>query len=524
MQLEVKADLRVDEAGTITGTAWPFGSPDSVGDVITKGAFGTPGKLPMLWSHDQNQVVGVWDEIRESAEGLTVKGKLLVDDVERAREVRAIIKAGGATGLSIGFQTKKAAPRTGGRTISSVDLKEVSIVAIPCHPGAKITNIKEASLADENTGADAPTVEERVGALETDVAAIKADVAAMRGSSEETAKSLKAMETKMARPAVHGTRSADESAILEKKAFAGFLRKGREALVADEVKALRVADDTAGGYFATPEFSTEVLKGIVEVSPMRQAARVGSVSSGSIILPKRTGRPTAHWVGETEQRQETQSAYGQVEIPIHESACFVDVSLRLLEDSAVNVEAEVSSDLAEEFGRQEGEVFLKGNGIKKPLGILNAPGIAYTPTGNAATLGTDPADLLISHLYSMPAYYRNRGSWMLNVATLAALRKLKDGNDVYIWQPSLAEGQPEHILGRPVIEAPDMDDIGAGTVPIMFGDFNTAYRIYDRVQLSLMRDPYTQADRGLVRFHARRRVGGDVVMAEAVKFIKCATS
>lgn len=338
-------------------------------------------------------------------------------------------------------------------------------------------------------------------------------------------KAREALELKIARPAIDkGDKADDPDKALERKAFAGFLRQGREALPVEEVKALRVADDTAGGYLAPPEFVAEVIKGIVEISPMRQAARVGSTSSGEVILPKRTGRPTARWVGETETRQETGSTYGQVQIPLHESACFVDVSLRLLEDAAVNIEAEVAFDLAEEFGRQEGEVFLTGNGDKKPLGLLNDPELTYRPTGNASTMGSDPASLLIDHLYSMPQYYRNRGVWMMNGKTLAFIRKLKDGDDTFLWQKSYADGQPETILGRPVVEAPDMPDIGAGTIPIVFGDFERAYRIYDRVALSLMRDPYSVATSGLVRFHARRRVGGGLVLAEAVKAIKCATA
>lgn len=521
-RFEFKAAINVDDMGAISGIAWPFGSPDMVGDLITKGAFTAPATLPMLWSHDQSQVVGVWDSIAETERGLEVKGRLLVDDVERAREVRAIVKAGGAGGLSIGFQTKKAVPRQGGgRTISALDLKEVSIVSVPAHPGALITNVKEAPMADQQ-GADAPTIEQRVGTLETSVKSIQTDIAAMKGTSDESAKALTRIETKMNRPA--GGKQPDAEVPIERKAFVSFLRQGTATMALDEVKALRVSDDAQGGYFAAPEFSAEVLKGIVEISPMRQVARVGSTGSGSVILPRRTGRPTGRWVGETEERQETGSTYGQVELPIHEIAAFIDVSLRTLEDSAINVESEVSSDLAEEFGRIEGDVFLNGNGDKKPRGILTYDTIGITPSGNASTLGSAPADLLITHLYSMPATYRNRGAWMMNGSTLAAIRKLKDSSQGYLWQPSLAEGSPETILGRPVIEAPDMPSIGSGTIPIIFGDFKTAYRIYDRVQLSLMRDPYSQATHGLVRFHARRRVGGGLVMAEAVKFIKCATS
>ncbi|MFI5410150.1 phage major capsid protein [Kaistia sp. UC242_56] len=321
-----------------------------------------------------------------------------------------------------------------------------------------------------------------------------------------------------------GKEKPEDGPPIERKAFTGYLRAGRESLSPDEVKALTIGDDTAGGYLAPAEFSTEIVKGIVEFSPVRQAARVGSIASGSIILPKRTGRPTAHWVGETEDRSETESSYGQMEISAHEMACFVDVSNRLLEDAAVNVEAEVGSDLAEEFGRLEGVSFLTGDGVKKPLGLLKDPDVIRVPTGNAATLGAAPADLLITALYSLPATYRTRSAWMMNGATLSAIRKLKDGQGNFLWQPAFVAGQPETILGYPVIEALDMPDIGAGTEPIIFGDFASAYRIYDRLALSILRDPYSKATNGLTRFHARRRVGGGMVQAEALRKIRCATS
>lgn len=318
-----------------------------------------------------------------------------------------------------------------------------------------------------------------------------------------------------------GTESKSEDDRVEAKAFTTFLRKGKEALGVEEVKSLRVSDDTSGGYLAPPEFSAEVDKNIVQFSPVRQAARVGQTSSGSVIVPKRTGRPTANWVGENETRSATESSYGQAEIPIDEIACYVDVSNKLLEDAAVDVAAEVAFDLAEEFGRAEGEAFVSGNGVKKPLGFLSDTGLSYTPAGHASQI---QADGLIDLFYGLAPFYRQRAVWMLNGSTLAAIRKLKDGNGQYLWQPGLTAGQPETILGRPAIEAVDLPDIGAGTFPVLFGDFVSAYRIYDRVTLSLLRDPYSQATSGLTRFHARRRVGGRVVRAEAIRKLKIATS
>lgn len=148
-RFEIKAALAVDDAGTITGTAWPFGTPDRVGDIITKGAFtGAPAVLPMLAFHDKSDPVGAWNEIVETETGLQVKGRLLIDEVARAREIHALVRSGAVGGLSIGFITKAATPRRGGgRTISALDLAEISLVTIPSHPGARVTSAKDAAAA-----------------------------------------------------------------------------------------------------------------------------------------------------------------------------------------------------------------------------------------------------------------------------------------------------------------------------------------------------------------------------------------
>jgi uncharacterized protein len=148
-RVEFKADIAVDEAGMITGLAWPFGQPDRVGDEIMPGAFkSAKAPLPILMGHDSMQPLGAWNEITETSKGLEVKGQLLVNDVVRAKEVSALVKAGALGGLSIGFVTKSASARKGGgRTIKALDLVECSIVAIPMHPGAKITSSKSGAAA-----------------------------------------------------------------------------------------------------------------------------------------------------------------------------------------------------------------------------------------------------------------------------------------------------------------------------------------------------------------------------------------
>ena len=147
-RLEFKSTFGVDDAGMITGIAWPFGTADRAGDIIEKGAFNTPAVLPMLAHHDPARPVGVWDQISETDKGLEVKGRLLIGEVADAQEMRALVRAGAIGGLSIGFMTKKAAGRAGGcRIISALDLVEVSLVTVPSHPGARVTSAKDASLA-----------------------------------------------------------------------------------------------------------------------------------------------------------------------------------------------------------------------------------------------------------------------------------------------------------------------------------------------------------------------------------------
>jgi HK97 family phage major capsid protein len=332
---------------------------------------------------------------------------------------------------------------------------------------------------------------------------------------------LEKVEIRLARPGL--TATPERANTVENKAWTNFLRRGREAMEDfSEIKSLVVSDETAGGYLAPAEFVAQVLKVVTQFSPLRQAATVGTTSAGSVILPKRTAIPTGYWVGETEDRTATQPSYGQLEIPVSEAACYVDVSQRLLEDAAVDVAQEVARDLAEEFGRLEGQAFINGDAVKKPWGVMADPNVGFVVNGHATAV---QSDALINLVYALPPYYRNRSAWLMNSSTLAAARKLKDGQNNYLWQPSYQLGQPETLLGRPVIETVDMPDIASGSFPIAYGDWATAYRIYDKPNgFSVLRDPYSVATKGLVRFHARRRVGGQVVLHEAAKKLKMSTS
>lgn len=504
--IEVKAQLSVTDEGEIEGIAWPFGSPDRVGDVIEKGAFANAlPPLPMLASHDQKEVVGVWSEITETTEGLHVKGRLLVDDVPKAREIRALVRAGAMRGLSIGFATLKSLPRKGrGRTITALELVEVSPVAVPSHPGARILSAKENVMTDttEDTTIDKDALmtelSEKMAGKFTELEK-KFDAAPLVARLDK-------LEAKANRPGDGTTTKADDAA--ERKAFISFLQTGTV-----EGKALTTADDTTNHVLAPEQIEAEFIRNLVEYSPIRAIADVRGTTAGNVILPKRTGITNALWVGETTARTESEPTFGQGEIATKELATFVDISLRLVEDSA-NVLAEVNLALAEDFGQKESLAFVNGSLALEPSGFMTDAGIVATDAASATVI--DP-DELIAMMYAMPATYRNAGTWVMNGTTLAHLRTLKDGDGRYLWQPSYQAGQPETILGRPVVEAIDMPDIATGEEPIIFGDFKRGYRIYDRLSLGILPDPYSQRTNGLMRYHARRRVGAGVVRPDAFR-------
>ncbi|QIB32687.1 phage major capsid protein [Ancylobacter pratisalsi] len=329
---------------------------------------------------------------------------------------------------------------------------------------------------------------------------------------------LDKIEAKVNRPG-GGTDAKGEPSV-EQKAFGAYLRHGDRAPDA-ELKVLTVSSDTQGGYLAPTEMSAEFIRDITEFSPIRTLATVRTTLAPAVSYPKRTGITNAKWKGETQAQEASEPGFGQVEIPIREVNTYVDVSNQLLADSGGTAEAEINLALAEDFGQKEGLAFVSGNGILEPEGLLTAASLAETLNGHATTLS---ADALIALMYALPAPYRSRGSWLMNGGTLAKLRTMKDGQGNYLWQPSYQAGQPEMILGRPVVEAIDMPDVAANAYPILFGDFATGYRIVDRLALSILVNPYIRATEGITRIHATRRTGAGVVQARALRKLKMAVS
>ena len=308
------------------------------------------------------------------------------------------------------------------------------------------------------------------------------------------------------------------------KAWDSFMRKGESNMDEMERKALVVGTAATAGNLAPAEYVAELIKVITEISPVRSVARVRQTSNKEIEVPSKTATFAAAWTAEAGTRAETTGYTTSLNtIPTHEMYALVDISGALLEDSVFDLEAEMNIEFAEQFAKAEGAAFLTGNGTNKPTGILDSTTVASETAAAAAALATDD---LMDLIHGLKSEYARSASFMMNRATLGAIRKLKDTAGAYIFQTGFSgqAGLPNTILGHAYVEAPDMADIAAAAKPIVFGDFRRGYMIVDRIALSVLRDPYSQAATGNVRYIARRRVGGEVVLAEAMRALKMAAA
>jgi HK97 family phage major capsid protein len=359
-----------------------------------------------------------------------------------------------------------------------------------------------------------------------------ADEAAWKAAQEEHSRKLEARFTRIALGLGGGTSgiegNPDEP--LREKAFRKFIREGGNGLGPEEVKVLTQGTDTQGGYLGTPAtFVAEVIKAEVLFSPVRSIVTVRQMGAAELQQPKRTGTASATRVGETQTRAPTgDPTWGMVKLSAPEMYAECRATLMQIEDSAFDMEALLRDEFAEQFGVLEGSEVISGNGVNKCLGILdaNAAGvgvpIAFTVSGAAATIkGASGAegDGVVNLFHAVKTAYAVNGRWILNRASLGKVRLLKDTTGQYLWQPGLVPGNPNSILGSPYTECPDMPDEGANTFPIAFGDWRRAYVISERIDMQVLRDPYSV--KGQVVFNGRRRVGGQVVLGEAIRLLKC---
>ena len=301
-----------------------------------------------------------------------------------------------------------------------------------------------------------------------------------------------------------------------KKNFWNAMRS--KAPVPNAANALQVGTDTEGGYLVPDEFENTLVEALEEENIFRQMAKIIQTSSGDRKIPVVATKGTASWMDEEGAYPESDDSIGQVSIGAYKLGTMIKVSEELLNDSVFDLESYITREFARRIGSKEEEAFFTGNGTGKPLGILADTGGAQTGiTAASATAVT--ADELIDLYYSLKAPYRRNAVWTLNDSTVKAIRKLKDGNGQYLWQPGITAGAPDMILGRPVRTSAYMPAIAAGAKTIAFGDFSY-YWIADRQGRSFKRLNELFAATGQVGFLASQRVDGKLVLAEAVKVLE----
>jgi len=353
-------------------------------------------------------------------------------------------------------------------------------------------------------------------------------IGALRSDVDEVKSRLDRVSRAAARPVIEG---GTAQASPEVKGFVdGYLRHGRES----EVKSVSGAVLADGGYAVPREIDAVISAQLVKLSPIRTIAQVVQTGSAGYRKLITSGSTASGWVSEVAARPATATpTFNEIAPPSGELYANPAASQAMLDDAAFDLEAWLASEIAVEFARAEGAAFVNGTGTNQPRGFLGAPTsgagdasrpfgtLQFTVSGNATGFDTAPEIKLIDLVHSLRPGHRQGATWVMNSTTLAAVRKLKAADGSFLWQPGLMEGQPNRLLGYPVIEAEDMPDIGANALPIAFGNFRNGYLIAERTATSILRDPFT--NKPFVHFYATKRIGGQVLDSDAIKLLKIST-
>ena len=297
-----------------------------------------------------------------------------------------------------------------------------------------------------------------------------------------------------------------------------FWKAMRNKTVRPEVyNALEVGTDSEGGYLVPDEYEHTLIEALEEKNIFRRLAHVIHTSSGERKIPVSVSKGTAAWIDEEAAYPESDDSFGQVSISAFKLATMIKISEELLNDSVFNMPAYISKEFARRIGAAEEEAFFTGNGTGKPLGILAATGGAQTGL-TAASSTAVTFDEIIDLYYSLRAPYRQDAVFIMNDATIKALRKLKNGSGDYIWQPSVTLGAPDRVLNRPVYTSQYMPMLAAGAKTILFGDLSY-YWVADREGRQFKRLNELYAATGQVGFLASERVDGKLILGEAVQVL-----
>jgi HK97 family phage major capsid protein len=354
---------------------------------------------------------------------------------------------------------------------------------------------------------------------------------------DETKARMDRIALKAQRPSLAGNapEGADFAAREHKRAFAGYMRTGDAAgLKPIEEKALSATSGPDGGFLVPVPQERELLRRMALISPIRSLATVREISGSQLKKAFSTTGPASGWVNESAARPQTTSqVLADLTFPAMELYAMPSATQTLLDDGAIDIDEWIVSEIETVFAEKEGQAFIAGDGIDKPKGILAYTTVAnagwtwgnvgYLATGVAGGFpGANPSDILIDLAYAVKAPYRQNGTFMMSRQTQASVRKFKDAQGNYLWQPPVAVGSGATFMNFPIVESEDMPAVAANSLSVAFGDFKRAYLVVDRMGVRILRDPYSA--KPYVLFYTTKRVGGGVQDFDAFKVLKFSVS
>ena len=342
---------------------------------------------------------------------------------------------------------------------------------------------------------------------------------------------LDELALKRARPALGREDGLSVAALERKEAFEGYMRSGDERTLRTlETKDMSYGSGPDGGYLVPDTIEAEIGRRLGIISPIRAIASVRQVSTAVLKKPFTVTGPVASWAGETDARVKTNSpVLDQLQFPTAELYALPAATPSLLDDAVVDLERWLVGEVETAFAEKETAAFVNGDGDDKPTGFLQYDQVAETSwawekigfvdTGVAGAFpASHPADKLIDLVYALKAGYRQNAHFVMNRKTQGTVRKLKDTEGNYLWQPPATPGARAMLMGFPLVEVEDMPDIAAGATSIAFGDFQRGYLVVDRTGVRVLRDPYSA--KPYVLFYITKRVGGGVQDFDAIKLMK----
>lgn len=333
-------------------------------------------------------------------------------------------------------------------------------------------------------------------------------------------KEIEAVKTAMNRPGNQAGDDAEKKAAAEyKKAYGKYLRKGVEIPSELKTVSMSVDSDDNGGYLVSPEMGSEIVKKVFESSPIRQLASVVQIQSDAFELMEDLDEAGSGWVAERGSRSVQNSPQlKKIRIPTFELYSEVQATQKILDDAAFDVEAWIAGKVSDKFSRDEATAFVQGDGLVKPKGFAdyaNGTSFGQIQQVGSGSSGAFTADGLFDIQTALKEPYQANAAFLLQRASVGAIRKLKDSQNRYLLEPGLNGSKTDMLMGKSMFYASDMAAIAGGALALAYGDFKAGYQIVDRIGIRSLRDPYTSKPN--VLFYITKRVGGDVKNFEAIK-------